>query len=413
MEDNDHKADTAGNVKPQAENVSNNSLLPVIAPKLISAPEKIPETPPVLTVVVPKKKIASTSPRTTPLIGNIDELIRTAQATALGKSRRVASVAKTPASDTPTLPPEPPPIERSVREIGLAQQPIRPATPPEESLLTNKDLPKGVNPRIRTYALDMSDEIRKRRTTLSSIVGAEQDRNVRIGPDETETRTVPKSRLILFIVAALILVTIGGGAITAAVLFKKPIDISAPRSTLIPTNRYELVEILQNASLSKVLATVKKSAALDLGNVEELIVTKDGRTPSAEELLLMLGAPAVLARNATNVMIGVHSFDRNQPFILITVSSYDLAFDAMLAWEQRMNEGLGDFFQPNSLTPSGIVSAPPELIFTDRVFQNSDLRESQLSWQIIYSFLRPNLILITTNESTFREITTRLSLQKS
>jgi len=86
---------------------------------------------------------------------------------------------------------------------------------------------------------------------------------------------------------------------------------------------------------------------------------------------------------------------------------------SMLSWETRMNEGLGNFFRPSSLAPASIASTPPALIFTDRTIKNTDVRESQLEWHIMYAFLRPDLILITTNESTLREVITRLSLQSS
>lgn len=307
------------------------------------------------------------------------------------------------------------PFERSAREIGLEEEPMREKNPPPEiktikqSAETNTGLP-----RVRTYANDISTEIRKRNTTLTSIVGAEQQRTMAEGPyDDTATITKRTNRVRMFLMGAVFLTAIGILSLGAAFVFNKQTNIGAQARLLIPANHSKTVEYSPEEALPITLGKVKNSTTLNLGEVEAFIITKNGIPLGTDDLLNLFGAPNELVRNARSVMVGVHAFDHTQPFILITVSAYDHAFDAMLSWETRMNEGLGNFFRPSSLAPASIASTPPALTFTDRTIKNTDVRESQLEWHIMYTFLRPDLILITTNDSTLREVITRLSLQSS
>lgn len=270
---------------------------------------------------------------------------------------------------------------------------------------------EGELPRIRTYATDMSEEIRKRGSTISSIVSAEQQKARKEGAFDDPVKK--SNRIALFVAATLLLVVLGGVAIGVAFLTRTSIIPPPPHSALIPTNSYETIAVDADRTLAPILGDARTRASLDLGEAKDIVVTRDGRALTPQEILRALGAPDELARNATSIMIGVHAYDRNQPFILIGVTAYDRAFDSMLSWEARMNEGLGDFFKPSGLTLNSAAATPPALEFTDRVLQNIDIRESQQSWHIMYSFLRRDLILITTNDSTLREVVTRLALQKS
>ncbi|MBV9349677.1 MAG: hypothetical protein JO026_02905, partial [Patescibacteria group bacterium] len=110
------------------------------------------------------------------------------------------------------------------------------------------------------------------------------------------------------------------------------------------------------------------------------------------------------------IFVGIHAFNHDQPLLLITVSGYDFAFQGMLTWEPTLSTSLGDFY-----APAGAPSSPnaPVLTFTDAVTDNIDVRKSNAEWPIIWGFPRQDLLIITTNESTLREVMTRLSLQTS
>lgn len=305
------------------------------------------------------------------------------------------------------------PVQRSIREIGL--QPRGQTETPKESGKPLETKP-GELPRIRTYAADMSEEIRKRGETLATIISAERTKMGR-GPigDETQTKTEQtaqeKTKNVLLSVGAVVLVFIGIVAIVFTFLLTRPKAELPERVSLIPVNYAELVNLGAEDRTVRGLSELRQDTDLRLGEMKEFILTKDGAPLPAESVLSLLGAPSVLARNANSVMVGIHAFDRNQPFILISVSAYDRAFEGMLSWEENIGETLGAFFAPNRGARSTAPTVPPPLVFKDRVYQNIDMRESGAEWKILYAFPRRDLLLITTNESTVREVITRLTLQ--
>lgn len=293
------------------------------------------------------------------------------------------------------------PIERNIREIGLQPRKVGSAEPSVPRPLEHSE----ALPNIRTYASDMSEEIRKRGETLSTIVNAEKIRTG--GKDEAVPETEKRQERIknlTLIAGAGLLVLIGISAVIGVFIFMQQHPPELPKTGMIPTNRTESLDAQSNPSLQTALAELRDSASLNLGEIEEISVTGGAALLSAETILTRLGAPSILARNATDIMVGVHSYNHNQPFILVRVSAYDRAFDGMLSWEPKMGESLGAFFAPAH-------GAAPKLRFSDGVFQNLDVRESQPEWRILYAFPEKNLLLITTNESTLREVTTRLTLQ--
>lgn len=306
------------------------------------------------------------------------------------------------------------PAQRSIREIGL--QPRTPAeTPSTKEAVVVPQKNDGL-PRIRTYAADMSEEIRKRGETLATIISAERTKMGR-GPvgDETQTKTEitaqEKTRNTFLSFGALFLVFIAVIGLVTAFFLTRPKPTMPERISLIPVNYAELVTPGTAEKTITTLSELRLDTDLRLGEMKEFIVTDNGTPLSAEETLLRFGAPATFARNANSVMVGIHAFDRNQPFILVSIAAYDRAFEGMLEWEDTVGQTLGSFFAPNKSANALVSGNAPALQFKDRVYQNIDIRESNPEWKILYAFPRRDLLLITTNESTLREVVTRLTLQ--
>jgi hypothetical protein len=306
------------------------------------------------------------------------------------------------------------PVQRSIREIGLKPR-LQQEAPRSSETKTPLSAKPGELPRIRTYAADMSEEIRKRGETLSTIISAERMKMGK-GPvgDEIQTKTEiaeqEKNRGTLLSFGAVFLAVVGVVALVLAFVFTRPAPVTPERVTLIPVNYAELVNIGADERAAVGLGELRQDTDLRLGEMKEFVLTQGGVPLQGSEILTTLGAPNVLARNSTNVMVGIHAFDRNQPFLLISVSAYDRAFEGMLEWESTIADSLGTFFAPYRAARD-TRPEPPRITFSDRVYQNIDVRESQAEWKILYAFPRRDLLLITTNESTLREVVTRLTLQ--
>lgn len=301
------------------------------------------------------------------------------------------------------------PLSQSAREIGLG--PERAPIPERERMNVVSVSPENRTeidtdgiPVIRTYADDMKREMKRRGATLTSIVGEERARSAKQKLSAGKAPALPK-RNILLIAGTFVLIGVGSAALVAALILTKKEEVLPPETKLIYTNAQKIVFLDENTPLPALLAQSRADSKISLGETENFVIAKNGAVLSPEEVLILLGAPPALARNALDIMVGVHSFDRNQPFIIVTTSFYDLSFQAMLAWETSIAETLGDFFKPVQANSS----VPPPLVFSDTIFKNIDVRKSNAEWPILYTFPERGILIITTNQNTLNEILVRLS----
>lgn len=264
-------------------------------------------------------------------------------------------------------------------------------------------------PRIRTYADDLSEQIRKRGSTLSSIVGAERERSAReLALSEEKTRIArpeqKKSGLLLASLVVLLLFLGGASLVGAYIVTREPAEKPAAPSIIFANKRLDAPTTTARP-FTDILAGIRNNTVLSLGEIAELSVTIDGATTTDKDLLRAFGAPSALVREAGRVMIGVHSYNRVQPFLIIEIAQYDRAFGAMLSWEEEIGRSFGAFFRPLNGGPA------PTTLFKDAVYKNIDIRQSQDTWPIVYAFPRRDILVITTNTATLQEIMTRLSAQ--
>lgn len=304
----------------------------------------------------------------------------------------------------PAVPVTPPPVPAPG---AVAVAPIAVEVPhnPEHKGHTDSTLP-----RLRTFSDDLSEEIKKKGTTSASIVQAERERAARelqLSDEDIQRPSALKNPLLLGGTLALIAVgvVLVGGAYLYSIL--SVTNEPEPIESIIFPNRVTTIDVPEFRSLPDVLYAERSAADLSLGEILRVDTTILNATTSHTALLQKFDPPAGLLREARSVMLGVHSFNRNQPFIIIEVTQYDRAYGAMLQWEADMGRGLGAFFKPQNGT------APPTTTFTDRVYQNIDIRISQDEWPIVYAFPQRDVLVITTSQYTLQEVITRLNAQKS
>lgn len=139
-------------------------------------------------------------------------------------------------------------------------------------------------------------------------------------------------------------------------------------------------------------------------------VRGDATPASVAETMLIFApqAPGSFMRTVEDIAFGTID---DTPFIVLSVSSFDVAFAGMLTWETAMSSDLAPLFgspvtatfDPDARTVD--QTRPP--FFTDVVQQNRDLRilyNADRNERIIYTFLNRNTILITTSSETISDI---------
>lgn len=301
-------------------------------------------------------------------------------------------------------------VSQGEREIGLGS---RPEVKTNQNLRivsvahdqrTEIDKNTGL-PVIRTYAGDMNREIKAKGATLTAIVGAERERSAREKIRPKPAKPVLSPRRTALIAGTILFIVIGAGSLIIVSFLNKEEEIVPPEASLINANDRVTIAVDQEIPLTDTLADARQSARISLGEIQHFVITKDGVPAKPGEVLTLLGAPQALARNAVKLMIGVHAFDRNQPFLIVTTSFYDLSFQAMLSWEETMAETLQDFVRP-----AATAGEPPLLSFSDVIFKNLDVRQNVGGWPLLYTFVSKDTLIITTNTNTLNEILTRLAV---
>ena len=317
-----------------------------------------------------------------------------------------------------------------------APAPAEPPTPKEERPV--------VSP-LQTYRGDVEQAVGEGKgVSVISIAAAEAERRSK-KPLLQQTKDVIHDyyRSSAMLAGGAVLVLLAVGAL--AFVFLRPTTVSvpgAPNAPFIFVDDTVLVPVPAQSTrdtLMKSLQDANKSVTLSIGLIEWLYVAEpagqDGGAPrqlTASALLQMFSPqiPLELLRTlSTTYLIGVHSFEENQPFLLLQVDSYETAYRAMLDWEHTLRADLLPLFGRNpsprikadapvgspTSTSVGAEPAPTQLTntgFVDKVVENRDTRaylNDAGDILLLWTFLGRNIILITTNEFTMREVLSRLN----
>ncbi len=313
---------------------------------------------------------------------------------------------------------------------------------------------------LETYQSDMQKYIQKNNVSNVTIAAAEAERR---GKGEGVVVSTPQTGSFWFKLGMIFLgsLLVGGAVgIVGYVVYQLqalPAAIN-PQAPVIAIDEVQTVAISPNdshaAALDK-LAKAKDVIKLSVGLVAHLVPissTSTTQAPLDGKIFFGILAPNMpreLARTLLpTFLVGVHSFDRNQPFLLFKTDSYEQAYSGMLAWELAMLRDLSPLFveppQPAPVeaqtlatttatttqtatstkstasststrsTTTVVLPAPVQTVlqsgFVDKILENHDTRLLQTSGgetYFLWTFLDRGTILITTNQNTLKEVILR------
>ncbi|MCX6701883.1 MAG: hypothetical protein NTX96_01655 [Candidatus Zambryskibacteria bacterium] len=269
---------------------------------------------------------------------------------------------------------------------------------------------------LRTYQGDVEEAVLKNNYSASSILVAEQNRN----QDGLLNIGTPKdsgARNKFFILVGSIMLILG--VITISAVFyirsKDQVIIQQQTKTLIGFLEEKIIPIT-NSTREKLITDIlaeKKSFTLPVNSVLYLNTVNASSTPINVENILSLIAPQMpssLVRSFDGeYMLGVYSFDTNEPFLILTTSDFASSFSGMLKWEKDMVSDFGKLFSISQNTGSTTME------FKDEVLRNKDLRilqDNNKKTILLYSFIDKNTLVITTNENIFNAIIGKYNVSK-
>ncbi len=299
--------------------------------------------------------------------------------------------------------------------------------------------PKEERPEVsplQTYRGDIEQVVHEGQgVSVVSIAAAEAARRGKEPiQQETKEEKSAKRNSWAMIAGGVALVLLAAG--TLAALFLRPTTVpiaEIPKAPFIFVDDTALVSLPAGQGTRDMLMTYLQAARqrvqLQIGLIEWLYVVwpaaQEGAPPrqlKAPEFLQILAPqvpPELLRTLSANYLIGVHSFEENQPFLLLQVDSYEVSYKAMLDWERTLNTDLLPLFNRNPSPKLQGAAAPasttPQFLqtnFVDKIAENRDTRaylNRAGDILLLWTFLGRNTILITTNEYTLREVLSRTS----
>ncbi len=313
-------------------------------------------------------------------------------------------------------------------EPAASVAPPMPPKPKEETVVRS----------IETYQGDIESLVQKKNVSVVSIAAGEATRREGGAIPAEQEKTEGNTWLgkLLMIAAGVLMLA---GAVGALVFVLRPAaavkvnaDIPAPFMNVDQTLVFTVPQgSFKRATAMNALEGQRENVSLSLGLMARIFLAHPADPTSKKitglnttEILSILGpnVPDSLLRalDAEEYLLGIHSYDGNQSFLILKTTSYEQAFSGMLEWEYGMKQDLYPLFfrTPRAHIPQeGVASSStstPTFVqtgFIDRIVENHDARVIENSTKdilLLWTFLNRNTLVITTNGATLKEIISRL-----
>ena len=294
--------------------------------------------------------------------------------------------------------------ERLSNIVKRKQEEEAPAAPSRDIEFNIPTFDKKASEKFRTLRYDAIDDIEDRKLSVPRIAAAEAKRRAREDTGTTK-RKLPYVPIAIGVVAVLVISGAAAGGyfwfmrgdgtgVQVGNSVRVPSFVGSVEQTAIPFtgNRETLVDAMRGA---------KDSATGPSRSIVQFypsIQTGFGATPVTTDVFMSVfnpRAPGSFIRSLEDdMMFGVYLGTNRDPFFIFKTSRFDTAFAGMLAWESTMGEDLGPVFNTREQRTR----------FVDEVIRNRDVRvlyDSDGDEHILYSFIDPETIIITTSAEAF------------
>ena len=288
--------------------------------------------------------------------------------------------------------------------------------PEKNTEQTSEQTTKNQIKSLRTYQGDVEEAVLKNNYSASSILVAEQQRE-KGGLLDLGTPDNSAARNKFFILVGSILLLLGIVTVSAMFYIKSKDEVITQKNTktLIGFSEEKIIP-MNNITREKLVNDIiieKKSFDLPVNSVLYINTANASGTPVlAEDVLTLIApqmSPSLLRSFDGEYMLGIYSFDTNEPFIILTTSDFANSFSGMLKWEKSM---VSDFEKLFSV-PQNTSSTTRQ--FKDATARNKDFRVLQNENKktiLLYSFIDKNTLVITTNENILNAIIGKYNVSK-
>lgn len=243
---------------------------------------------------------------------------------------------------------------------------------------------------LQTYQSDIEGLVQNKDVSVVTIAAAEANRRGMSKLEDsqaplTQGTSRPWLRNSAMVVGGLLLLTMAGGVGYYIYERMQPVSIAeqspAPFIRVDETTTVRIATDDSRRSIMQALTSARDGVSLSLGLVAriQVVTPTDAADGSLQEVeapeLLPLLAPTIpqqLVRTLEpQMLLGVHSYDQNQTFMILKTNSYETAYAGLLAWETTMQQDLSPLFTrapgvrvqnqalPAALAQAFATSSPP------------------------------------------------------
>lgn len=282
---------------------------------------------------------------------------------------------------------------------------------PTENSNQNKTETASPIKSLRTFQGDVQEAIAKNNFSATTVLVAEQEKKIK-NPDIEIQQIQSKVRNRTFLLYGIIIIAIG---LTIASSFyylktKEQVVIVQKTKTLLPYNDEKTIALsnIDKIDFTNKYTDFKNSWDSTVNNIMYNSVSLNGNDLKMEDFISIIGpnmTPSLARSFGEKYMLGVLSFDINQPFIVMTVSDYSLAYPGMLKWEDTMDKDLSGIFEIDG-EGSDTASTTENITktrFIDETIKNKDIRalkDKNNNTVLLYSFIDRKTLVITKDEET-------------
>ena len=267
---------------------------------------------------------------------------------------------------------------------------------------------------LRTFQGDIEEAIAKNKYSASTIMLAEQKRKERDNSPIEAVSIEKRNNFFVFLGLSLLLLGILSVGVVYYLRSRDKITVDQGPRTLVS---FSLEKILPTTNLTREqfvaeILSQKQSFKLPVNSVLYINTTEFESHPvNIGDVLSLLfpNMPPSLARSFEgNYMLGIYSYDTNEPFLVLTTNDYALSYAGMLKWESDIPFDLAKIFSISN-------EASSTNTFSDETLKNQDLRvlkDSNKKTVLLYSFINRNTLLLTKNETIFSAILGKYLISK-
>ena len=308
-------------------------------------------------------------------------------------------------------------------------------TPPLARFTPEEEKAKALMKALRTFQGDAQEAVARTQASVASIALAEQEkRRVHSSPPPAPPS---KTKALLAIATATLSITAAALLIGFYFVHRSQLPVEGevtPQAVIATeTTRALAFQGLNKNSLTALIYSSRNDPALAGPfiqlSINQRIPLPEGkvreRPIGPQEFFSLIRASAgqpLLRSFGESMMFGIASTTKESArsgFLIIEVQNFEQAFDGMLRYEPRIYADIGSLLSSRT-TPDRdergieIWNDPEperEAVFTDTIITNKNarvLKNTRGDTILVYGFIKPTFLVITTNESLFSALNERV-----